>query len=86
MTVKERLHHLVDQLPESMVPVAERTLEVLCQGDDPVLRALEAAPEDDEPETAEERTAVESAKTRLMAGSPGISHEEVRRRVLDSLA
>ena len=64
------------------MPVAERTLEVLCQEDDPVLRGLEEAPEDNEPETDEERVAAEAAKMRLAASSLGVPHEEVRRRVL----
>ena len=84
MTVKERLHQLVDQLPESMVLVAERALQELCQGEDPVLRALEKAPDYGEPETDEERTAVDAAKARLAAGNLGVSHGEVRRRVLGS--
>jgi hypothetical protein len=48
MTVKERLHHLVDALPESEAPTATRILEALVATADPVLRAHLLAPEDDE--------------------------------------
>jgi hypothetical protein len=48
MTIKERLHHLVDALPESEVPTATRILEALVATADPVLRAHLLAPEDDE--------------------------------------
>ncbi|MBI4493665.1 MAG: type II toxin-antitoxin system Phd/YefM family antitoxin [Chloroflexi bacterium] len=56
MTIKERLHRLVDELPEREVQAAERYLEYLRRvGRGPVLRALLDASEDDEPETEDER-------------------------------
>lgn len=65
MTARERLHRIVDELPE---PDAEQILRAFEHWRaDPVSRALAAAPADDEPETPEERAAVEEA------------HEEVRR-------
>ncbi|MBI3979150.1 MAG: hypothetical protein HY331_13275 [Chloroflexi bacterium] len=55
MTTKERLHRLVEELPESELHAALRFLEYLRNvGCDPVLRALHQAPEDDEPATPEE--------------------------------
>ena len=45
--------------------------------DDPVLRALENAPLDDEPDTEEEIAALES----LRAGGPTFSHAEVVARL-----
>ncbi len=54
MTTKERLHQLVDQLPESEVATATRVLEALRAAADP----LASAPEDDEPTTAEDRRAI----------------------------
>jgi hypothetical protein len=65
MTVRERLHRIVDELPEAD---AKRALRVLERWrDDPVALALAAAPFDDEPETAEERAAVEQARMRFGA-------------------
>ena len=46
--------------------------------DDPVLMSLASAREDDEPETEEERRAVEEAKAEIEAGE-WLTHEEVRR-------
>ena len=54
MTVKERLHQLVDELPESELHTAERFLAYLRDGADSFLRALAEAPEDDEPTTLDE--------------------------------
>ncbi len=69
MTVKEKLHRLVDELPEKEARAAERFLEYLRNvGSDPVLGALMAAPIDDEPETEEERAAVADAYEDLRQG------------------
>jgi hypothetical protein len=60
MTARQRLHQIVDELPE---PEAEQVLRAVeSWRDDPVARALAAAPFDDEPETPEERAAVEEAR------------------------
>lgn len=58
MASKEELHSLIDRLPEAELQAARRFLEYLCERDDPVLRALLNAPEDDEPTTPEEDEAV----------------------------
>jgi hypothetical protein len=80
MTAKERLHHLVDELPESKYKLAERILEDLRDVglSDPLLRALLAAPYDDEPESEEERQAVKEAHRDIRAG--GLSSDEEARR------
>lgn len=83
MTTKERLHWLIDHLSENEWAEAERVLTEIAAGDDPVLRALLNAPDDDEPETDEEREAVREAMARIASGEPGIPHDEVRRMVLD---
>lgn len=44
---------------------------------DPVLLSLMNAPIDDEPETEEERIAVEASKAELRAGGRLYTHEEV---------
>ena len=68
MNTKEDLYRLVDELPESEINAARRYLEYLRNLGDPVLRALKEAPEDDEPETEEERAAVAQAYEDLAAG------------------
>ena len=45
--------------------------------DDPVLAALRDAPEDDRPETDEERAAVEAAKAAFLASGQARSHTDV---------
>ena len=77
MATKESLHRLVDALPEGAWDEAERYLQAL-QTDDPVLRALLLAPWDDEPETDEERAAVEEAREDLRQGRT-VSMDEVMR-------
>ena len=78
MTTKDKLHHLVDQLPECELRAAQRFLEYLRDTGDPVLRAFMEAPEDDEPETEEEREAVEEALEDFKAGRV-FTHEEIKR-------
>lgn len=66
MTARERLHQIVDELPE---PHAEQILRAVEQWrDDPVSRALAAAPFDEEPETDDERAAVEEARDEVRRG------------------
>ena len=67
MSTKEILHRLVDQLPEAESVETERLLKAL-QIQDPVLRAIALAPVDDEPETDEERAAVQEALDELARG------------------
>jgi hypothetical protein len=58
MTSREDLHKLVDQIPEADVAAARKILRSLV---DPVELALLAAPMDDEPDSEEERAAVEKS-------------------------
>ena len=81
MTTREALHKLVDLLPESEWEAARRVLEERLSKHDPVLRAFLNAPEDDEPETEEERAAVDEAYEELKSGK-GLSHDEVKKRLL----
>jgi hypothetical protein len=62
---RHRLHELIDGLDDSELPAAQRFLEFLSAGVDPVLEALRRAPEDDEPETEDERTATAEARAEL---------------------
>ena len=68
MTTKETLHKLLDLLPESEWEEVHRVLEKHLAKHDPVLRAFLNAPEDDEPESEEERAAVAEAYEDLKAG------------------
>ena len=62
MPTGDGLRRLLDELPESELYAAWRYLKYLRDTADPVLRAFLEAPEDDEPETEEERAAVEEAR------------------------
>jgi hypothetical protein len=73
MSAREELHRLLDQIPESDVPTTQKFLRSLV---DPVELAMLLAPEDDEPESAEERAAVEAA---IADPSPDIPFEQIRR-------
>ncbi len=80
MTTRETLHKLVDLLPESEWEAARRVLEERLSKHDPVLRAFLNAPEDDEPETEEERADVDEAYEAIARGEV-ISDEELRREL-----
>ena len=67
MTTKERLHQLVDELPECDLEPAELLLAHLSAGD-PLLRALLVAPEDDEPVAPEENRAADEARQEYLRG------------------
>jgi len=69
MTTKERLYRLIDELPEPVLAEAEQLLQKLQQqATDPLVRALAKAPEDDEPETEEERLAIAEARAAIARG------------------
>lgn len=79
ITTKERLHCLIDDLPESILPEAERLLESLRSGQqDPILRAFLEAPLDDEPDLPEDTAGDQEAWEDLKAGRV-YSLEKVRK-------
>lgn len=79
MTTREQLHDLINRLPEDELRTAERLLNGLCAGNDPVLRALlTAAVVEPLPDEME---AFAQARKRVAAGSSLISHDDVRREV-----
>jgi hypothetical protein len=80
MTVKERLHQLVDGLPEEDLHTAARVLEALRATSDPVTRALNNAPPDDEPYTEQEQAAVAEAYDEVASGQL-FTLDEVRREL-----
>ena len=65
---RQRLHQLVDELSDEEINAAQRYLEFLAACQDPLIRALESAPEEDEPITDEERNAVDEAERAAAAG------------------
>jgi hypothetical protein len=77
---RAHLHELVEGLPESEVVTAERFLEYLSLARDPLLRALAAAPLDDEPESDEDSKAIEEGRTALARGDT-IPDQELRRQL-----
>jgi hypothetical protein len=70
---REELHKLLDHIPDSDLPTTRKFLRALL---DPVELAVLTAPPDDEPETEEERTAVEAS---LDDPSPDIPFDQIRR-------
>ena len=82
MTVKERLHALVEDLPEGEAEAAVKLLESLRQdAPDPVARALRDAPFDDEPLTPEDLAALEEAERDRQEGRV-VPDDEARQRFL----
>ena len=74
---KQHAHELIDRLDRGQLSAVVGLLEVIL---DPVSRKLADAPVDDEPETGEERQAVQEAKDWLRKrGGKGIPHDEVLR-------
>jgi len=71
--IRQELHWLLDRIPESDVSTARRFLRSLV---DPIALSLLNAPYDDEPETEDERAAVEVARREP---GPGTPHQDVRR-------
>jgi hypothetical protein len=77
MTTREALHRLVDSIPAAHLDDARKALEPLT---DPLLASLANAPYDDEPETDEERAAVEEGWEAYRRGD-WVSAEDVRREL-----
>jgi len=77
MPGRATLHQLVDTLPEEEVSAVERFLTDLAALD-PLERILRLALPDDEPETPEERAAVEEALRDMRAGRT-LTHKELKR-------
>ncbi len=71
---------LVDELPDEEVGTAARVLAALGATVDPLLRSLLDAPDDDEPETPEERAAVAETWAEHRRGE-GSTTEELRREL-----
>ena len=68
MPLKEALHKLVDQLPETEMPVAVRFLELLC------------ADTDQEPLSADDRAAIQRARDDVRQGR-SVSLDELKQEL-----
>lgn len=77
MTTRDRLHQIVDKLPEEELDAALQAIEA--RADDPMIRRLDDAPAEDEEISPEEEAAVQEARDELAAGAPLISHDEIKR-------
>ncbi|MEK7408718.1 MAG: hypothetical protein AAB225_26940 [Acidobacteriota bacterium] len=73
-TDNQTVHQLIDRLDPAQLSAVVKLLEVMTM--DPVARAIAAAPEDDEPETGDERQAVARSKAWL-AEHECIPHEKI---------
>ena len=71
---KRQAHELIERLAPNQVSAVVGLLEALL---DPVSRAIANAPEDDEPESEQEKHAVAKSKAWFAGGGQGASNEEV---------
>jgi hypothetical protein len=78
MTVKERLHRVVEEMTDEEAETALRRIQTMRQ--DPFVRFLDQAPIDDEPITAEEEAAVAEVEADRAAGKPTIAFDDVKRK------
>lgn len=81
-TSRAELHQLVDSLTDDELMATKRYVEFLRSDyTDPMLWALDTAPEDDEPTTPEEDAGAEEAWQEYLRGET-VSLEEVKRTLL----
>lgn len=80
MALRDSLHRLVDDLPETEIARAERLLVVLKETAEPPLHTLENTPEDDEHETPGEAAAVAEAWREHGEGK-SLTTEELKRKL-----
>jgi hypothetical protein len=78
MTVKERLHQVIEKMTNEEAEATLRQIEA--RRTDPFLRFLEAAPLDDEPESPEEQAAVAEVEADRAAGTPTVPFEDIKRK------
>ena len=78
MTVKERLHLVIDELSEAEAEAALRRIDAL--RNDPLVRFLDAAPIDDEPISDAEASAIAEADAERATGASSIPFDEIKRK------
>jgi hypothetical protein len=77
---RERIHRIVDRLPDDELPEIERFLAEREAATDPFLHALAMAPPDDEPLTPEEEAAIQEGWDALKRGEV-VSDADLRRAI-----
>ena len=84
VSIRDHLRRLIDQLPDAETLAALRYLEYLRDrhGEDPLLRALEAAPIDDEPLTSGEEAALAEASAQVQRGEV-VAWEDLKKQLRD---
>lgn len=80
MSPRDKLHRLVEQVPEAEVHAAEVFLEFLGHRRDSVRAAFEDAPEDEESLRSEDEASLDEAKADIAAGK-FITADEAKRRL-----
>ncbi len=80
MTTKDRLHELVNGLPESSTDAAENFLQYLTDTADPVLRALWTAPLTDEALSESELAEIEAAWEDFRKGNT-VSLQDIKKKL-----
>jgi hypothetical protein len=78
MTVKGRLHQVVDEMSEQEAEATLRRIE--SRRNDPLLRFLDAAPLDDEPVTPEEEAAIAEVEADRASGAARVPFDDVKRK------
>ncbi|MYC28602.1 MAG: hypothetical protein F4X65_00720 [Chloroflexi bacterium] len=81
MVTREELHNIIDFLPDSVLAAGGQVFLDFLKKEDPVLFALLTAPQDDEPETEEERAAVEEAYESIARGERMIPDAELAKEL-----
>jgi hypothetical protein len=85
MLTRDRLHRLIDEVPEAELPGALRMVEEFLAarvaGSEELPRVETNGSDDGEPLTPEDEAALEEAYADVAAGRL-VSHEEARRRLL----
>jgi hypothetical protein len=80
VTTKEAIHRLLDELPESVLPIVEQYLAAM--RDDPFILALANAPVEDEELSPEDEAALAAAWERYENGTGQYtSSEDLRREI-----
>jgi hypothetical protein len=76
-TTRERLHAILDELPDDMLDAVEAAISDLTE---PPYRPLSEAPDDDEPLTDEDLEAIREGREEYARGE-SITNDELRRKM-----
>jgi hypothetical protein len=76
-TTRERLHELLDEIPDDQLEEAEAALAAVVE---PPYRPLDQAPIDDEPVTEEERASLAATHEAYLRGEL-VPHDEAMRSI-----